>query len=601
MAASPSPVLPLDIKGGISRYRNALVAVALLSALLNILLLAGSIYMMLVYDSVLPSHSLPTLFGLFLMLIGIYAFQGAFDMMRTGILGHVAASLDMALSRHVQRAMGEMALRGARAPGDGMGPMRDLDNVRAFLAGSGPATLIDLPWIIFFVGVLMLMHVWIGLAALVGGVLLLALTVVANRVTAAPTARVNLLVAARNGLAETALRHIETLTALGMRGRMLDRWQEYNLACLAAQSGLARSTGMLVGLSRFGRMLLQSLILTVGAVLVILGDASAGVIFASSILSARALAPVDQAIANWRSLVAARQGWKRLAELLARVPASQAERTELPRPQHELRVEELLVAPPGTQRITVQGVDFALQAGDGLAIIGPSAAGKSSLGKALLGIWQPVRGAVRLDGARLDQWPADGLGPLLGYLPQNLGLLEGTVAGNSARFEPGASSEAVVRAAQAARFHDLILSLPQGYETPVGPDGAGLSAGQQQRIALARALYGDPFLVLLDEPNSNLDTEGDRALQAAISSVRMRGGIVIVIAHRSSVLAAVNKLLLMREGRMKGFGPRDEMLRRFTRRAALAVPAPAAAPRRAPAVVSSLSAGINGGLRRTGT
>ena len=598
VAAVRNQIIPLDLKGVISRYRNAFVAVALLSAVLNILLLGGSIYMMLVYDSVLPSRSLPTLFGLFLMLIGIYAFQGAFDTMRTSILGHVAASLDMALSRHVQWAMGEVALRGVRAPGDGMGPMRDLDNVRAFLSGSGPATLIDLPWILFFVAVLMLMHVWIGVTALVGGAVLLALTFVANRVTGAPTARVNTLVAARNGLAEAALRHVETLSALGMRGRMLDRWQDYNLSCLAAQSGLARSTGILSGISKVGRMLLQSLILTVGAVLVIRGEASAGVIFASSILSARALAPVDQAIANWRSLAAARQGWARLGELLARVPPGQEDRTELPRPAHELRVEQLLIAPPGTQQITVQGVDFTLQAGDGLAIIGPSAAGKSSLGKALLGIWQPVRGAVRLDGAKLDQWLAESLGPLVGYLPQNVGLLEGTVAENIARFQPGATSEAVVRAAKDAKVHDLIVSLPQGYDTQIGPDGAGLSAGQQQRIALARALYGDPFLVLLDEPNSNLDADGDKALESAIMSVRMRGGIVIVIAHRSSALAGVNKLLILRDGKMRGFGPRDEMLQRFTTRP---VPVPKPAPPPAPAVVTSVPTGAVDKVRRTGS
>lgn len=555
--------MPEEIRSIVLRYRSAFWTVALLSAMLNVLVLGGSIYMMLVYDSVLPSHSLPSLFGLLVLLIFVYAFQGVFDAMRSRLLADVANGFDRALTARVQKAMTDGALMGMRTSADGLGPMRDLESVRSFLSGAGPSTLIDLPWILFFIVILMLLHFWTGLTALVGGALLVGLTLVTNRVTKAPMERVSMLGAYRNAQAESNLRHAEVLTAMGMRGRMLDRWQKINGYYLSAQRQIGGSITTLGNISKIGRMLLQSLILTVGAILVIYGEASGGAIFASSILSARALAPVDSAIGNWRSFASARLGWRRLCELLQRIPPESEIQTILPKPTSELRVQQLVVAPPGTQRITVQGVDFALHAGDGLAVIGPSAAGKSSLGRALIGVWRPVRGAVRLDGAALDQWSGDLLGESVGYLPQTVELLDGTVAENIARFEIEPKSEDIIAAARIAGVHDMIVSLPQGYETPVGQDGRNLSVGQQQRIGLARALYRDPFLVLLDEPNSNLDADGDTALEQAIGSVRARGGIVIVIAHRPSALTNVNLVLILRDGRMEAMGPRDEILQKL--------------------------------------
>ncbi len=548
----------------IARYKTAFVTVGLLSAVLNILLLGGSIYMMLVYDSVLPSASLPTLFSLLAMVVVVYLFQGLFDAMRTRILSDVGGALDRELAPEVQRVITDNALRGGKQTGDGLILMRDLDQVRSFLASGGPAALIDLPWILFFLGVLFLLHYWLGVTALIGAAILIGLTILTDRRTREPIAQLSQIGAVRNGMAESNVRHAEVLAALGMRNRMRDRWLEVNGVFLAANDKMSRSVGFLGGISKVFRLLLQSVILTVGAMLVIDGKASGGVIFASSILSGRALAPVDAAIANWRGFAMARLGWRRINELLARIPDTSAVSTVLPRPRSELAVQALVVAPPGTQRVTVQNADFKLQAGEALGIVGPSAAGKTSLGRALVGVWSPARGHVRLDGATLDQWHPDALGEFIGYLPQTVELLEGTVAENIARFDPQPDSDAVIAAAQVAGVHDMIVQLPQGYDTPVGADGSQLSAGQRQRIGLARALYKDPFLVLLDEPNSNLDAAGEVALERAVAAIRERGGIAVLIAHRPSALAQVSHVLFMRDGRVEAFGPRDEVLQKIS-------------------------------------
>jgi PrtD family type I secretion system ABC transporter len=312
-------------------------------------------------------------------------------------------------------------------------------------------------------------------------------------------------------------------------------------------------------------MALQSAVLGVGALLVIWQEATAGIIIAGSILAGRALAPIDLAIANWKGFVAARQSWQRLGQLFVAMPAA-APRLELPAPTHTLTAEALGVAPPALQKLVVHDVNFTLKAGGAVGVVGPSASGKSSLVRAIVGVWPPARGCVRLDGAALEQWAPESLGRHIGYVPQDVELIEGTIAENIARFSPDAPAAAVIAAAKAAGVHDLVVSLPAGYETQVGEQGAALSAGQQQRIALARALYGDPFLVVLDEPNSNLDAEGEDALTRAILGVRARGGIVIVVAHRPSALAAVDHLLAMVRGTQQAFGPKEEILPRLIRR-----------------------------------
>lgn len=561
-----------DLRVAMRRFRAVFVMVAIISAILNILLLAGSIYMMMVYDSVLPAHSVPTLVGLLALVTIAYAFQGVFDSMRAGLLSDIGNGLDRALARRVQSAMSQMALDGRGAHGDGLGPMRDLDQVRAFISGTGLATMIDLPWILFFLGVLFMLHVWLGVTTLIGALVLLVLTLFTNRVMQAPSSELHQMAAVRNGMAEANMRHVELFAALGMRDRMHGRWETVNEQYVELSNRVSRASAKLGGLSKVLRLFLQSVILTVGALLVISGKASGGVIFASAILSGRALAPVDQAIANWRNLIGARQGWSRLKQMLERVPVAGDRATRLPPPRKTLQVEALIVGPPGTMRTTLHGVQFRLNAGDALGLIGPSGAGKTTLGRALVGLWRPQSGAVRLDGAALDQWSPDNLGRYMGYLPQTVELVAGTIAQNIARFDPNASSEAVVAAARQAGVHSLITGLAAGYDTQIGEDGRELSAGQRQRVGLARALYGDPFLIVLDEPNSNLDAEGEAALAGAIAGVRERGGIVVVIAHRPSVLGQVNKIMYLINGRIELFGPRDQVLDHLARPAASAKP-----------------------------
>jgi PrtD family type I secretion system ABC transporter len=442
---------------------------------------------------------------------------------------------------------------------DGLQPLRDLDNVRSFLSGMGPVALFDLPWIPLYVGICYAFHPLIGLTALGGAIILIILTIATEYLTRRPTRQTASSALARNGIAEISYHNAEALVAMGMVGRIAARWSEANRKYMASQQQASDVAGGFGAVSKVLRMMLQSGVLAVGAYLVIYNQATAGIIIAGSILAARALAPVDLAIANWKGFAAARQSWARLTKLLALFPTA-GEVMTLEAPNKSLAVESVGVAPPGQQKLVVQDVAFTLKAGSALGIIGPSASGKSSLARMLVGVWPPVRGKVRLDGAALDQWSPEALGRNIGYLPQDVELLGGTVAQNIARFEPNADPEAIVAAAQAAGVHDLVVKLPEGYDTEVGEQGTALSAGQAQRIALARALYRDPFLVVLDEPNSNLDAEGDEALARAVLGVRERGGIVVVIAHRPSAISGVDFVLVMNQGRQQVFGPRDEVL-----------------------------------------
>lgn len=549
-----------ELGAALKRYRATLITVAVLSAVLNVLVLAGSFYLMMIYDSVLPSHSLPTLVGLFTLVTIAYSFQGLFEHGRGKLLASVGAQLERQLSRRVQRAMNDMARLNGKTEGDGLAPMRDLDQVRTFLTGTGPATLLDLPWIGFFLIVLGLLHYWLGLFALAGAIVLIALAVATHRVGAEPTRELGQLIAERSGQAETALRHSEVLTVLGMRAAMERRWDQLNQRYLIAQDRLSAAAGKLGSFSKVFRLFLQSAILSVGALLVIDGKASGGVIFASSLLFGRALAPIDMAIGNWRSFTSTKTSWARLNQLLDEVPALASSNIALPLPQNELRLEGVQAAPPGHPMPAVSNVGFAVAAGSVVGVIGPSGAGKSSLARTIVGAWAPRRGSVRLDGATIDQWPAERLGKAIGYLPQSVELFDGTIAENISRFAISTDSDAVIEAAKLAGVHDMIVRMPLGYETPIGRDGSWLSAGQRQRIGLARALYGSPFLLVLDEPNSNLDQDGEVALEMAIAAARDRGCIVIVVAHRPAILAQATHIVLLRNGRMEGFGPRDEVL-----------------------------------------
>ena len=435
------------------------------------------------------------------------------------------------------------------------------------------------PWLPLYLGICYLFHPLIGVTATVGAVILVIITALTEIKVRKPSIEVSALSAQRNSLAEASRRNTEVLHAMGMVGRFSALWAESGRRYLAVQQQAGDITGGMGGLSRALRMMLQSAVLAVGAYLVIHQQASAGIIIAGSILSARALAPVEVVIAQWRVFVSARQSWRRLNNLLARMPVEPA-MMELPKPRNTLAVEGISVAPPGSNTLVLQDIAFNLKAGQGLGIIGPSASGKSTLVRSIVGVWMIARGKVRIDGASLDQWSPDMLGQHIGYLPQDMELFAGTVAQNIARLDPEPPSDRVIAAAQAAGVHELILGLSNGYETQMGEGGAALSAGQRQRIGLARALYGDPFLVVLDEPNSSLDHDGDEALTRAIMGVRARGGIAIVVAHRPSALAGVDNLLVLRAGRQQAFGPKDTVLREAMKAAG---PAPGAAPAPAPA------------------
>ena len=538
--------------------RTAFLGVGLMSCMINLLYLTGSIFMLEVYDRVLPSRSIPTLVGLILLAGGLYVAQGILDMIRGRILGRVGTALDESLNKRVFDTVVRLPLLvGSR--NEGLQPLRDLDNVRSFLGSMGPSAFFDLPWLPLYLGICFAFHVMIGFTALAGAIILVALTLVTEFLSRQPAREAMGLASQRNDLAASSRRNAEVLVAMGMAGRLNQRWSETNEKYLEGNQRASDVAGGLGAVAKVLRMMLQSAVLAVGAYLVIHQEATAGIIIAGSILSARALAPVDLAIAHWKSFVAARQSWRRLSRLLEQMPA-QAMPTQLQVPSGKLAVEGVSIVPPGDQRVIVHDVTFALDAGMGLGVIGPSGSGKSSLIRALVGVWQPVRGKVRLDGAALDQWASDMLGRHIGYLPQDVELFGGTIAQNISRFDPEATSEGIIAAAKEAGVHEMIIKMREGYNTQVGEQGAALSAGQAQRVALARALYGNPFLIVLDEPNSNLDTEGDEALTRAIRAARERGAIVVVVAHRPIGVEAVDQILVLRDGRMQAFGPKEQVL-----------------------------------------
>ena len=538
--------------------RGAFVGVGLMSCIINLLYLTGSIFMLEVYDRVLPSRSIPTLVGLVILAGGLYICQGILDLIRGRILGRIGTALDEALNARVFNAVVRLPLLvGGR--NEGLQPLRDLDNVRSFLGSMGPSAFFDLPWLPLYLAICFAFHVLIGITALVGAIMLVTLTLVTEFMSREPAREAMGLAARRNDLALSSRRNAEVLVAMGMAGRLTQRWSEANEKYLLGNQRASDVAGGLGAIAKVMRMMLQSAVLAVGAYLVIYQEATAGIIIAGSILSARALAPVDLAIAHWKSFVAARTSWQRLNRLFEKLPV-QAAQTLLQSPSSRLAVEGVSIGAPGDQKPIVQDVNFALTAGNGLGIIGPSGSGKSSLVRALVGVWQPLRGKVRLDGAALDQWSSDVLGRHVGYLPQDVELFTGTVAQNICRFDPDASADNIIAAAKEAGVHDMIIKMRDGYDTEVGEQGAALSAGQAQRVGLARALYGNPFLVVLDEPNSNLDTEGDEALTRAVRGARERGAIVIVVAHRPIGIEGVDQILVLRDGRMQAFGPKETVL-----------------------------------------
>jgi ATP-binding cassette subfamily C protein len=514
--------------------------------------------MLEIYNGVLPSGSVSKLALLTLLMLALYALSGALDVLRLALLGRTALRIDQSLSARVFAIVQLTALKG-RASGDGLQPVRDLDQIRAFLSGPGPTALFDMPWMPLYLGVIYLMHPLLGLLATLGAVGLVGLMLLAETGSAAPVRAAAQCASQRWAFASAARRNAEAIRAMGFKEHLGRRWCALNDCHLDAQLRAMGQANVIGAMIKVARPALQSGILGLGAYLVIHDDGSPGTMIAASIVLSRALAPVETAIAYWRGFVAARQAHARLVALLAANPDEVARRPA-PKPHRSLRVEGLAIAPPGVSAPVLREVGFTLQAGAGLGIVGPSASGKTTLARALVGAWQPQAGSVRLDGRPIAQWGADALGRHIGYLPQDIGLFEGTIADNIARFDASATEAAITAAARAAGVHEMIAALPGGYATDIGDGGLVLSGGQRQRLGLARALYGEPFLVVLDEPNANLDADGEGDLTQAIASVRRRGGIVIVIAHRRSALQGVDTVLALVAGRVRAIGPKEAVL-----------------------------------------
>ncbi len=548
------------IAGALKKSKFALVNVGVLSFFANVLMLTGPLFMLQVYDRVLTSRSLPTLAVLVALVAGLFVFLAIIDIIRSRLLLRVGQHIDVTINQKIFAMIMVLPLV-ARTSGDGLQPVRDLDQVRQFLASPGPIALFDMPWVPIYLAIVFLFHPLLGFAALAGIIILIVLTAVNEFLTVKHVREVSALSAQRSALGEAGRRNAETVRALGMVPAMMRKWSEVHDPLLERSRQLGDIMGTLTSATKAIRMLLQSMILALGAYLAVKQLVTPGIMIAASIITARALAPIEQAIGHWRSFVGARQAHARLNKILSGLP-NDDQRTRLPEPKNTLTVENIIVAPPGAKTAAVQGVSFELQAGDALGIIGPSAAGKSSLARALVGVWPLMKGHVRLDNAAIDQWPADILGSHIGYLPQDNELFDGSIAENISRFSGMTSDEQVIEAARLAGVHELIVKLEEGYDTQIGEGGAVLSAGQRQRIGLARALYGAPFLIVLDEPNSNLDSEGEVALTQTIRQLRTMGKIVIVIAHRPSAIEAVDKILVMADGGIKAFGPKGDVLRK---------------------------------------
>ncbi|WP_428644949.1 type I secretion system permease/ATPase [Roseibium sp.] len=539
--------------------RSAFLGVALVSFVINILMLTGPVFMLQVYDRVLASGSVPTLVAIGTLAMVLYVFYGLLEGVRSRILARLGQRVDARLSGIVYRVSNSLPVKlGRRAAG--LRPVQDLDTVRQFLSGPGPAAIFDIPWLPLYLGIVFLFHPILGFVGIFGAIVICILIWLNEMMSRQPAEEAAGHAARRAADVEVGQRNSEVVAAMGMQSALTSRWNGQNADYLSTQRRAADRTGLFGTAIKTIRFVLQSALLGVGAWLAIKQEITPGVMIAASIMTSRALSPIEQAVAQWRGFVASRQSLRRLREVL-KVEQSEASKMDLPAPKGKITVEQLFCGPFGEPTPFVQNVSLELQSGEGLGVIGPSGSGKSTFARALVGAVAPLKGVVRYDGAELGQWPSARRGEFIGYLPQDLQLFDGTIAENISRFQADASSEMIIEAAGLADVHNLIVGLPDGYNTVIGRSGRMLSAGQRQRIALARALYGNPFLVVLDEPNSNLDAEGDGALANAVRTMRERGSIVVVVAHRPSAIATVDKILCLKEGKVAGFGPKEEVLK----------------------------------------
>jgi ATP-binding cassette subfamily C protein/ATP-binding cassette subfamily C exporter for protease/lipase/ATP-binding cassette subfamily C protein EexD len=564
--------------------RRAFVFVALFSFALNLLMLASPIYMLQVYDRVLTTGHYETLALITALALAALLILGALDALRAAVMNRIGGWLNARLGPELLGVSLRSRLLGDTGGGQ---PLRDLAQVQGFVGGQGLAVFFDAPWVPVFVVLVWLLHPILGLVAAGSAVLLFVMTILNDWTTRAPLTRATQAQIQAQLQAEQTIRNAEVVRAMGMRAAMVERWNKVNDAALEATSLAAERGGVFVGITKFLRFGVQVAILGVGALLVLRGELSSGGMVAASILLGRALAPVEQAMGAWKNFTQARLAYGRLQQRLAALPRERP-RTELPEPKGSLAVERLTYQLPGSDRPVLQQVAFALEPGEALAIIGPSAAGKSTLCRHLVGIAQPSAGHVRLDGADVHHWDPERLGRHVGYLPQDVELFGGSVRENIARMGEGDDAE-IVEAARLAHAHDMILKLPQGYDTQIGDAGARLSGGQRQRIGLARALFGSPCLVVLDEPNANLDQAGELALAAAVAELKRRGATIVIVSHRPSALQNVDKILFLKDGRVEAFGPRDEVLRQLQGQPRPTAAPAAAAPVRIAPVAGSLA------------
>lgn len=541
-------------------FKKTFVTIGVFSAITNLLMLVPSIYMLQVYDRVLASRSELTLLMLTIMMLGAYLLMCALELIRSFVLVRVGARFDLALNKRVYTAAFEQNLK--KAGGNAGQSLQDLTNIRQFLTGNALFAFFDAPWFPVYLAVIFVFEPSLGLFALLGTCVLVLLAYINERITHKPLAEANMTAIASGNLATSNLRNAEVIESMGMLPSLLQRWYKMHDRFLQLQAEGSEKAGWIASATKFVQVSLQSLVLGFGALLVIEGKISAGMMIAASILVGRALAPVQQVIGVWKTYSSTRSAFGRLTALLENNPERSAG-MELPKPQGNLSIENVTAAPPGVTTPVLKSVNFAIVPGDVLGIVGPSGCGKSTLARLMVGVWPSAGGKVRLDGADIYQWNKAELGPHVGYLPQEIELFGGTVSENIARFGE-IDPEKVVMAAKRAGVHDLILHLPKGYDTILGEGGAGLSGGQKQRLGLARAMYGDPSLIVLDEPNSNLDDVGEAALIQAIHDLRQRGKTIVLITHRTSAIAATNKLLLLRDGTVNMFGPTKDVLNALT-------------------------------------
>lgn len=551
-----------DLQRALKACRSSFVSVGFFSMFVNLLMLVPPMYMLQVYDRVLTTQSGETLLMLTLVVVFLFMVMGGLELVRSRILVRVGNRLDTNINSRLYSAMFRRSVvtQGQQSAQ----PLNDLTSLRQFLTGNGLFAFFDAPWVPIYLGVLFLFHPWLGMFATGAGIILLALAIANEKATKGLLAEANSEHIKAQDLANSNLRNAEVLHAMGMLPGIMGRWADKHHEFLAKQSQASDRAGALTNASKVLRMLFQSMILGLGAYLVLQAEMTAGMMIAGSIIMGRALGPIDQMIGSWKGFVSARGAYGRLNELLTQIP-EENRRMSLPAPRGDLAVESVAAAPPGVRMATIRGVNFAVPEGEHVGIIGPSAAGKSTLARVLLGIWPAQVGSVRLDGAEVGQYNRDELGPHVGYLPQDIELFDGTISENIARFGE-VNAEKVVKAARKAGVHEMILELPNGYDTYISSTSGALSGGQRQRVGLARALYGDPIFIVLDEPNSNLDDAGERSLSQTIAQLKQEGATLFVISHRTSVLKNMDKLLVMKEGQVSAFGPRDQVMAQFAKK-----------------------------------